>query len=118
MPTIAERIAHLCPEVQKVRRIEYAILRRICLDALKAGYTLGLYDGEEIVLEGATTAKQVIDAACSTDDDRILVYKDGKRIGWIWLVYGNSGWDLVTDYTCNLEHIMAGATALADKYCQ
>ena len=31
------------------------------------------------------------------------------------LIYGNDGWDVVNDYTTNLEPLLAGATAEADR---
>lgn len=102
--------------ITKTRRIERAIIRRIVLDAVKAGYTLGVWDGEELVLKGATTAKAVLDKMFSVDEEYLFVYKDGKRIGWVLFVYGNGGWDVVTDYSPRLAEIMIRAVELAGKY--
>jgi len=61
-------------------------------------------------------------AIMTTDDDMLLFNAstasgapEDKMVGWVRLIYGNDGWDVVNDYTTNLETLMAGATALADK---
>lgn len=53
----------------------------------------------------------------ATDDEYLHVYRvDKTYLGRVWLVYGNDGWDVISDYTVNLEHIMEGANKLSDKY--
>jgi hypothetical protein len=51
----------------------------------------------------------------STDEDYLMVYEPGKkeRLGWIHLVYGNDGYDVVSDYTTNLEALVDPIT---EKY--
>lgn len=39
----------------------------------------------------------------------------GKRIGWVRMIYGNDGWDVMADYTTNLEDVLTDANKLADK---
>lgn len=36
--------------------------------------------------------------------------------GWVYVVMGNDGWDVISDYTTNLEPLMSGANRLAEKY--
>ena len=66
--------------------------------------------------EPSNKAKVVLDAMFAADEDYLLVHKDGRQIGWVYFVYGNDGWDVVSDYTVNLEDLMKGANELADKY--
>jgi len=33
----------------------------------------------------------------------------------VYFVLGNSGWDVISDYTTNLEALLAGANALAES---
>jgi len=35
----------------------------------------------------------------TTDDDCLIVVKDGKPFGWIQFIYGNDGYDVISDYT-------------------
>ena len=59
------------------------------------------------------------------DDCHIFVHEatgdlleDGKinSIGWVYLVFGNDGWDVISDYTTNLEFLMGEALKISDHY--
>lgn len=102
--------------VKKRQRIERRIVKH-CIEELLANelnFHLGLNDGEEIVVNHSRNAKDIMKAACSTDEDYLLVYLDArsdtekKRMGWVRFVYGNDGYDVICDYTTWLEpHIKA-----------
>jgi hypothetical protein len=98
------------------QELERRIARRIVKDAIAAGYTVGVNDSEETTLERCGDVRTVMSKLCTTDEDWLLIYKDGKQIGWVRLIYGNDGWDVVNDYTVNLDPIMEGANKIADKY--
>jgi len=102
--------------VKMRQKVEREIITRLVGDALKAGYTLGVNDGEETTLRQCSDAAVVLNAMFTTDEDLLLVYLNGEQFGWVKLVYGNDGWDVISDYTINLEHIMAGANAVAKEY--
>ena len=37
-----------------------------------------------------------------TDEEHVLIYdRAGKCLGWFFLVYGNDGWDLISDFSDN-----------------
>jgi hypothetical protein len=36
--------------------------------------------------------------------------------GWVLFIYGNDGWDVISDYTCNLEPIMGPANELSEQH--
>ena len=58
----------------------------------------------------------IMAAVMLTDEDFLHYSKLGEPLqGWVRLIYGNDGWDVVNDYTTNLEPLMAGATAEADS---
>ena len=102
--------------------IEREIAEAVIKSAIAAGYSLGVHDGEEITIHHSTDAAAILAAMFTTDEDRLFVYKQdgpqGKRdwFGWALFIYGNDGWDVVNDYTANLDPIMAEADALAEKY--
>jgi hypothetical protein len=56
-----------------------------------------------------------------TDDDRLFVYKvDGPKgrrdwFGWVFFVYGNDGYDVISDYTTNLESSLTATNKLAES---
>jgi hypothetical protein len=103
--------------------IERKIYSRIVKDALAGGYEISVFDGEEYPLKRSTSYKKIMDAGFSTDQDALVFFKDGNRLGWVSLIYGNSGWDVISDYVANdeIEALLTGANALADKlgekYC-
>lgn len=41
-----------------------------------------------------------------------------KSIGWVYCVFGNDGWDVISDYTTKLDGLglMADAEKLSDHY--
>lgn len=103
--------------VQKRMDIERKVYSRIVKDALADGLTVSVHDGEEYALEGSSSYKAIMDAGFSTDADALVFFRDGKRLGFVSLVYGNSGWDVISDYTATdeMETLLKGADALASK---
>lgn len=103
--------------VLKRQAIERRIARRVIRDAVAGGYTLDVFDGEETVLRNSTKEREILKAMFSVDEERLIFRKDGARVGWVFFVYGNSGWDVICDYTDKpeVEEILKGANELADK---
>lgn len=110
-------------ELQQRIRIEKQIYRQVIKDALAAGYYLNVNNGgEDNELAMPTNQPKVIYKHMNlSDEDFLLVYipkADGtfSSLGWVRFVYGNDGWDVVCDYTVNLEPIMQNADKLSEKY--
>jgi hypothetical protein len=97
-------------------KLEQRIVKLTVDTLLRAGFVLSVFDGEE---ETAITKdkKTLIDALMETDDDYIFVYQDGEkaRFGWVRFVYGNDGWDVISDYTTNLDEVLSGVLAYAES---
>lgn len=107
-------------KVETRQKIERQIARKAVEGMIAGGYAVTVYDGEEIALEAATDVKAVMAAMFTTDEDYLFAMKPdeaGKmeRQGWARFIYGNDGWDVMSDYTTNLESVLAGAKAEADK---
>lgn len=115
------------------QEVERKIARAFIRSALKAGYSISVFDCEEFTLRRSTDEKAILGAMFTTDDDRLYVHIRGSKIdsewerdphkitsyfGWVWFVYGNSGWDVISDYTTNLEPLMADANKVSDRYCK
>lgn len=112
------------------QRMERGITRTIVRDALAAGYSVSVslergYDTEEM-LKGSTDSREIVAEALAGDECHLFVHAAGVDpvgadgaidcIGWVFLAFGNDGWDLVNDYTTNLEGMLTNATKLADRY--
>lgn len=111
------------------QEVERKIITSFVQSALAKGYQLAVslergYDTDEMLL-GSRNRKEIVNAAMAGDDAHIFVQEadgpiveDGKvvSIGWVYVVLGNDGYDVISDYTVNLEPLMQGANRLADKY--
>lgn len=104
------------PRAVKLRQaIEIEILTAVVDEALRQGFSISVYDGGEH-FTATTDRATLLDQLFNTDEDVIFLYQNNEQIGWVKFVYGNDGWDVVSDYTTNLESIMGPANALSEKY--
>ena len=111
------------PPIEDVRQIvdarrraealaERAVVLKLVDTLLAAGFEFAVDDGEERH-PWTTDRAAVLDAILNTDEDVLHVRKDGRN-GWVLLVYGNSGWDVICDYSVWLEAALEPVTALAE----
>jgi hypothetical protein len=97
--------------------MERQIVSRIVDDALTGGFSLSVDNGGDgFEITESTDRQAVIDALFQTDEERLVLLKNGKIVGSVFLVYGNDGWDVVCDYHLSIEDVMKGANQLADKF--
>lgn len=115
--------------VKMRQRVEREIVEKLVDDILEAGYRIGVslergYDVEDMLL-GERDKRKILDTAFAGDDCHLFIQsaegpttKEGSVVseGWVYLVYGNDGWDVICDYTTNLEPLMKGADAIAEQY--
>lgn len=103
-----------------MREIEEQIIRRLVQDSMDAGYRIGVDDGcqeGKLVLEPTTKVDEVMAALFSVDEEHLIyIDEEGKRVSWVFLVHGNSGWDVISDHGTRLEHVMKGADELIEKF--
>ena len=75
-------------------------------DALtKAGYSIDVFDGAGEEFKGLSRDKAV-EEVMSCDDGHFIAFLNGKRVGFIWFVFGNEPDEVICDYAVTLEHIM------------
>lgn len=98
-----------------IREAEEQIARQIIQDGIAAGYTIDVYDGGATALKRSVDPEAIIGAMFSTDSDMLVFYEGDRRQGCVWFVYGNTGWDVVADYSTYLEPILANANKLSDE---
>ena len=105
---------------------ERVVLQAVAKSILSAGYAISVNDSEETTLKRSTDLKAILSACFTTDEDFLLVHgrineQSSKKhwspnhFGWVRFIYGNSGLDVVNDYTTNLEEAMKAPSALAEK---
>lgn len=98
------------------QQVERKIAGAFISEAIKQGYSMTVNNGGDTdEIEPTADKRTILDAMFATDDEHLIVYAGGKRIGWVRFIYGNGGWDVISDYTTNLEHLMGPANTLAAK---
>ena len=100
--------------------IEEQIVRRVVADALAAGYSLGVNDGEETTLRRCSDYETVLKAMFTTDEDYLQFYRSPLEgiCGVVRFVYGNDGWDVICDNSGSVNHVLKQAEALAECFAE
>jgi len=96
---------------------ERQIIVLLVEDLLRAGYKLGVNDGEEVVLESCADPERIFAVMSTTDEDYLLTEREeDERTGWVRLIYGN-GCDVISDYTVNIpDSVFERANALSERF--
>jgi len=95
---------------------ELAVVEKVILAAIKAGYYLNINNGGDTnELEKPTQdVKALMDNVGLADEDVLIFYtrtlptKKGSKFGWVQFIYGNAedGSEVIADYTTNLDAII------------
>ncbi len=113
----------------KRQDMEKSIIQAFVEDAIAAGHRIAVslergYDTEDMLL-GSTDVEKILGEALAGDDAHLFIQpgkgpttQNGVVIsqGWVFVVLGNSGWDVVSDYVANdlTEKLLTRANALAE----
>lgn len=122
---MAEKAAEIRKAVRAVEKrqaIERRIVRRAVKAFLNAGFAVSVYDGEDYSIRCSTSVKAIMAKVQACDEEWLHVLRkvDGewKRFGTVCLVYGNGGWDVISDYSVNLEQWLAEVNVYAGSLCE
>jgi len=99
-------------------RCEGRIVAALVAAGLARGYTVSVSDGEEFTINRSTDAAAILAATFSTDMDTLRFREaDGTSVGWFDLVYGNDGYDVISDHSANKgsEELMADIQPVIDR---
>lgn len=103
--------------------IEKKIFSKVVKTALEKGYALSVFDGEEYPIKESYKYSDIMAEFGATDDEYLVIHDVDKKIGWVRFIYGNDGYDVISDYTYNetMEYLLEPAEQLANKlenqYC-
>jgi hypothetical protein len=96
--------------------IEYLVIRSAIDELIDNGYSIDVDDGDdEPVIENSVNPDEIIRSIFAVDEAYIVTIKNTVRVGGVRLILGNSGWDVISDYTTNLEKSLKKTNALADQ---
>lgn len=115
LPKTDEEI--LSAHVQSVRprcRMELKIVNAFIRELKKNNCTVKIEEYEDE--PEMNKIENVKSALFNIEDAFVIVYNEnGKRIGWVRFVFGNDGWDLINDYSVNIEEWLQPVLDVADK---
>jgi hypothetical protein len=105
--------------VKMRQEVEKKIFKQAIQSLLAAGFAVSIDNGgdDEYEIKDSTDLAAIIKASNLTDEERVYVRKLNEPIargshffGWVFFVYGNDGWDVISDYTINLEPFIGDGT--------
>src|SRR5580765_6314792 len=89
-------------DLAKRMKQEKRMASGLILACLARGYRITVDNGEDKPIVLSKSYKAVMAELWQTDEEHVLIYDaEGKRQGWFFLVYGNDGWDLISDFADN-----------------
>ena len=71
--------------------LQRAIITRIVSDAVGDGYALEVFNGEETMIRHSRDEREIMAALETTGEDQLRFRREGKRAGFVRLVYANPG---------------------------
>jgi hypothetical protein len=103
--------------VEMRQEVERKIAAALITQSLAAGYRLTIDNGGGEEFAPSTDAEHILREMFATDEEHLLFYnEEGKKVGWVYFVYGNDGWDVISDYSTNLEPVMTEANKISEYY--
>src|SRR3954467_3024567 len=102
--------------------VERQVIGAFVKQALAAGHNLSVNDGEETTLRNSKDFGAIMGALMTTDEDHLYVdarFNKGRvsdMLGEVACIYGNDGYDVISDYHTGLEPLMTEAKKLADYW--
>lgn len=96
--------------------IEKKIINDVLNRLIGAGYRVGVHNGVKLSQTATTDVALINESLHKNDQDALFVYaKEDEPIGFVALIYNNDDFDVIADYTENLEDALAPTHELADE---
>lgn len=107
--------------------VERRIVRKVVDDLLAKGYALATDQGDHRFYGECNPSRDravILHELMQVDEEHLGVFdaKDATGVervcqpfGWIYFVYGNDGYDVISDYTTNLEDQLKDVNAMAER---
>lgn len=72
---------------------------KIIDDALAKGWSISVHDGAEWTLRKSRNGADIIDAICTSDENRLSFWDEQIHLGLLYCIYGEPGGDgIFTDW--------------------
>lgn len=116
----AERKAKAQKAIDARIACERKVVRRTVRTLLAAGYAITVNNGEDAPIRRSKSINAIMAEVQACDEEWLHVLRQDetgawKRIGTIFLVYGNSGPEVIADYSTSLETVLEPVMAYCEK---
>jgi len=121
------KLDSVSPGVRARVSVEQRIVRKTVDVLLAAGYALATDEGDHRFYGPSNPTRDrqtILDALMEVDDEHLGVFTAEEATGherhvqpfaWVRFVYGNDGYDAISDYTTNLEDVLASVNTYAEQ---
>lgn len=118
-PEDLKRLGSYDPKLRLRALVEMGIVRRLVKDVCLAGHLISVDDGgDDLAVRLSTNVEEIIDACFAVDEATLRTYKDGSFTGSISLVFGNGGWDVISDYHTSLSALLKPVNDYAEQFSE
>jgi hypothetical protein len=102
--------------LKRRQQVERAIVRAAVVAAIARGWKLESVDNgtDDDFIPVKSVAGVMREAFVA--DDAVVRFTAGSHSAWFLFVYGNSGWDVISDYTTNLDDAVYDIEPLVARY--
>jgi hypothetical protein len=107
------RSKHVEASVALRQALELAIVSKLIDVLLAEGCQLAVDNGSDDVSSPSIVKDDILAVMGETDADRLLVYRDDNCIGLVFLVYGNDGFDVISDYLFGKQYYSTFQTLIS-----
>lgn len=109
--------------VRKRRLMELAVVRKLATDLIAAGLTITVDDGDDEPVKRSADVPAIMEATFAVDECTLYIHNAAdttrmKPFAWIRIIYGNDGYDAISDYTTNLEEHLKGVNDYAEALAE
>lgn len=110
-------LSHYDKDVRGRIQTERAVCRKLIRALHAAGYKLRVVSTDDYETKVGEGEAGLMRALFNLDDAFLVPHTVcGTPHGWVRLVFGNDGWDVVSDYTTDLEPVLAPVNDYADSF--
>lgn len=101
--------------------IEIEVVRKLAQDLIAAGFTITVDDGgDDEPVKRSSDVQEILEAVFAVEEAVLYAAlyvhdcKPGKPFAWVRLICGNDGWNVIADYSTNLEPHLKEVDAFID----
>lgn len=98
-----------------IQDMEQRIAKMVIQAGIDNGFDMMINDGEDNVTPWTTDPSVLFDAMFSTDEDMIY-FRKGLINHFVYFVYGNEGYDVISDYSVALEEVLKPVNEFTRQY--